>query len=375
MADLDILCALVNASPHGQLVLDKHWRVVLWNSWMESKTGIEATKAIGTSIHELFGESDLASRLKAGIRAGLKDGQSSWLTWAFTPHPFPLKQSANSDRPMVQNVSICIHGNKESARYCLIVIEDHTEDHEREMLLIKRSRELERLNANLSERNKHLDDFSRQASHDLQEPLRKVRAFTDMLVEDLGPKINADAANDMLIINDAVTRMSVMVEGLLLLSRMGHEPLRLTEGSMRDTVDGAMDLLELKIEQTRASIKVQELPMVSADHGLMGTVFQNLLGNAMKFYSGACPELEVTHEYVGGEDVFGVKDNGIGIESDRPEQIFEPFTRLHGRTEYPGSGIGLSICKRAIVQHGGRIWVESPPGSGAHFKFVLNQAG
>ena len=232
--------------------------------------------------------------------------------------------------------------------------------------------DLQAANEDLTRKNQELDEFTYVASHDLQEPLRKLVSFSDLLRRDLGDELNDRASKDMEFITDAAMRMQGLVQALLGLSRSGRFELEREKVSLQVCVDAAIGALDLRIKELGAKIVTDTLPTVYVDVSMLTQVFQNLLGNGMKFVSGQKPEIHITVEKVDNVDVFGVKDNGIGIKKEYSKQIFAPFKRLHGRAEYEGTGIGLAICRKIIERHGGKIWVESEPGKGSHFKFTLS---
>lgn len=237
--------------------------------------------------------------------------------------------------------------------------------------LVERSAQLERVNADLIQRNTELDEFSYVASHDLQEPVRKLIAFSGHLRQDLGPDLPARAAQDVAFIVDAAGRMQALIQDLLALSRAGRMALKYEWVSLNTCADRALEALAVRLRETNALITRDPLPMVWGDPTLLIQLYQNLIDNALKFVDHGRPALRLTAERHGGQWIFGVQDHGIGLKSEYAEQIFLPFKQLHDRTEYPGTGIGLAICRKAVERHGGRIWVESRPGQGAHFKFTL----
>lgn len=227
-------------------------------------------------------------------------------------------------------------------------------------------------NDKLAVRNADLDEFAYMASHDLQEPLRKLISFSELLPSDLDCELTDAAATDLKFIIESAYRMRRLVQDLLALSRAGKDELRRTSVDPRQCVSDALSALETRVREVGAMIHVPDLPTVDADPVLLTQLFQNLIGNALKFVSKEThPVVEVTIE--DGDDglVFGVKDNGIGIAPAFHSRVFGAFRRLHTRAEYDGSGVGLSICRKAVERHGGRIWVESEPGAGAHFRFTL----
>jgi len=225
----------------------------------------------------------------------------------------------------------------------------------------------------LKAKNDELADFTYMASHDLQEPLRKLMSFSDLLKEDIGGDINADAQEDLDYIVDAAERMKALVHSLLRLSRVGQAQLELAEVPVADAVREAAENLSARIEEAGAEVVVpDDLPTLTADRALLVQLFQNLIGNGIKFVAaGTAPRVDITAQAVDDGWLIGVRDNGIGIDPARAGQIFTPFRRLHTRTEYAGSGIGLAICKKIVERHGGALRVESAPGDGAHFLFVL----
>ena len=237
----------------------------------------------------------------------------------------------------------------------------------------KRAEEtLRKLTAELARSNKELEQFAYAASHDLQEPLRKLLAFTDLLRKDLGDHLPERANKDMGFITESARRMRDLVDRTLELSRVGCCAREDERVSLAECSGQAIDMLSVRVAETSAEIARDELPEVRGDRTMLTQVYQNLIGNALKFAGERRPVIRLTAERTDGHWVLGVKDNGIGIKPDRCEEIFLPFKRLHGRGEYEGTGMGLAICRRCVERHGGLIWVESEPGRGAHFKFTLN---
>ena len=235
----------------------------------------------------------------------------------------------------------------------------------------EKQRELEAANDDLMRRNAELDEFSYVASHDLQEPLRKLVAFSEFLRQDVGDDLSERAETDIAYITESAQRMRVLVTDLLTLSRAGRSEMEQATFPLRARVEEALSDLSLVIDETAAEVLIETLPDVEGDPTMITQLYLNLISNALKFSDGEHPRVEVTCDRESGELVLGVRDNGIGIDADFHDQIFAPFKRLHGRTEYDGTGIGLAICRRTVERHGGRIWVESELGTGSHFKFTL----
>jgi signal transduction histidine kinase len=223
----------------------------------------------------------------------------------------------------------------------------------------------------LARSNRDLEQFAYVASHDLQEPLRMVAAYTQLLAERYQGKLDADADKYIHYAVDGALRMQKLVQDLLAFSRVGRQGLALENTDSNALLEAALKNLEAAIQESGAVVEHTQLPAVIADGFQLVQVFQNLIGNAIKFRGSEPPLIRVSAELTGKEWVFSVADNGIGIAAEHAENVFVIFRRLHTRAEYPGNGIGLSICKKMIEQHGGRIWVESAPGCGSTFKFTL----
>ena len=223
----------------------------------------------------------------------------------------------------------------------------------------------------LSRSNRDLEQFAYVASHDLQEPLRMVAAYTQLLAERYKGKLdeNADKYIDYAV--DGALRMQRLVQDLLAFSRVGRNRMERHPVNCNAALDSALKNLQAAIDESGARIEHRPLPTVMADSTRMVQLFQNLIANAIKFRSDQAPLVRVRAEQSDREWIFSIADNGIGIASEYAEIIFVIFKRLHTHTEYPGSGIGLSICKKIVEQWAGRIWVESSPGHGATFYFTV----
>jgi signal transduction histidine kinase len=222
----------------------------------------------------------------------------------------------------------------------------------------------------LARSNADLEQFAYVASHDLQEPLRMVAAYTQLLAERYKGKLDADADKFIGYASEGALRMQVLIQDLLAFSRVGRN---------RTCASVDCQAVMKEVEQTLASvlqesgavISYAELPTVWADRTQITQVLQNLVGNAIKFRGIEAPVISLRAEQQNQRWLFSVADNGIGIAPEYAENIFVVFQRLHARTEYPGNGIGLAICKKIIEHFGGRIWVESQAGAGSTFKFTI----
>ncbi|OHB61092.1 MAG: hypothetical protein A2Y12_13875 [Planctomycetes bacterium GWF2_42_9] len=237
-----------------------------------------------------------------------------------------------------------------------------------EEMVAKRTQELERS-------NKDLEQFAYVASHDLQEPLRAVAGFIEILKIKLGRTLDSDNLKYMNFTIDGVMRMQALIQGLLKYSRAAIQTAQSQSVDAGKALNSALAYLERSIAESEAQISIGDLPTVSIDESQLIQLFQNLIGNALKFKSDKKPHISINAEKKDGYWRFAVSDNGIGIEQEYAERIFLIFQRLHSRDKYPGTGIGLSICKKIVERNGGRIWVESQPGHGSTFYFTLPEIG
>ncbi len=247
------------------------------------------------------------------------------------------------------------------------VSHDITELKEAEKRLKEIIQELERS-------NRELEQFAYVSSHDLQEPLRTIASFTQLLERRYKGKFDSDADEFMDYIVEAAVRMKAQIEGLLEYSRVGTKGEEFKPVDMNRIINETIQSLNISIKETNANIKVNELPEVMGDENQLLRVFQNLISNAIKFKKQEEPlkiHISANKDIYNKEYVFCVQDNGIGIEEQYKERIFTIFQRLHTRDVYKGTGIGLSIVKRIIERHGGRVWVESEFGVGSVFYFTL----
>jgi light-regulated signal transduction histidine kinase (bacteriophytochrome) len=223
----------------------------------------------------------------------------------------------------------------------------------------------------LSRSNEELERFAYVASHDLQEPLRMVSSYMNLLARRYKGKLGDDADEYFHFATDGAARMRQLIVDLLNYSRIQQGKETQTRISCGKTVETVLHGLRLSIEETGARVEVSTLPEVVGNPSQLQQLFQNLVGNALKFRSDSPPYIRIAVDRQDGYWLFSVRDNGIGMDMDNANRIFEVFQRLHTRGEYPGTGIGLAICKRIVEAHGGKIWVESSPGEGSCFFFTL----
>ncbi len=241
--------------------------------------------------------------------------------------------------------------------------------------LINANAELERKvaerTAELSRSNAELEQFAYVASHDLQEPLRMVASFTQLLAKRYKGRLDADADEFIGFASDGAIRMQTMINDLLSYSRVGTKGKDFAPTDTQAVLDIALQNLQAAIQETGAVITHNALPSVMADDAQLIQVFQNLIGNAIKFRKEAPPRIHISAERKANELVFSVRDDGIGIDPKHGDRLFVMFRRLHSTNQYPGTGIGLAICRKIVERHGGRIWFDSKPGTGSTFHFTI----
>jgi light-regulated signal transduction histidine kinase (bacteriophytochrome) len=237
------------------------------------------------------------------------------------------------------------------------------------------NRELRQRTQELARSNAELEQFAYVASHDLQEPLRMVSSYTQLLEQRYESLLDDRAKKYIYYAVDGANRMQTLITDLLSYSRVASraQPLAITDS--HSALGEAIRNLSSSIAETQALVTSDDLPMVRADRSQVVQLFQNLVGNAIKFRAAQSPRIHVSADRRGAGWVFCVRDNGIGIEPKYFERIFVIFQRLHSREDYPGTGIGLALCKRIVERHGGKIWVESEPGNGSAFFFSLSGEG
>jgi light-regulated signal transduction histidine kinase (bacteriophytochrome) len=235
-----------------------------------------------------------------------------------------------------------------------------------------RTQTAENVMENLRRSNKELEQFAYVASHDLQEPLRVITGYLQLIERRYTEKLDDDGRQFIDYVVEAVNRMQQLISDLLQYSRVGSRGLPIKPSDMGAAVREALDALQKMIEETDAVVRCDPLPTVPADGRQLVQLFQNLIGNSIKFRSPERkPEIYVSARREDEGWKFSVGDNGIGIEPQYWEQIFVIFQRLHTRQKYPGTGIGLAVCKKIVERHGGRIWLDSRPGEGTTFHFTL----
>jgi PAS domain S-box-containing protein len=340
----------IEASPTGILMVDQQGRIVLVNARIEKLFGYPRSELIGQPVEQLL---PLRSRGKTCAFRSLPRGGDDLELYGLhqSGDEFPIEIGSN---PL----------DTEEGRFVLSSVVDITERRRAEDALLEQGAELERS-------NRELEQFAYAASHDLREPLRMVATYVTLLEREYGDKLDGEAHEYIRFAAEGATRLARLVSDLLDYSRIGPKTLAFEPVDCRAALTEVLSGLRASIEQNEAQVVSQALPSVLGDYSLLCQLFQNLIENGIKFRSKQPPRLSISAERVEHEWHFHVADNGLGIESRFHERIFELFQRLHTRDQYPGTGMGLALCKKVVERHGGRMWVESNLGEGSVFSFSL----
>jgi light-regulated signal transduction histidine kinase (bacteriophytochrome) len=241
-----------------------------------------------------------------------------------------------------------------------------------ELEIVREAQErVERQALELERSNAELEQFAYVASHDLQEPLRKVASFCQLLEQRYRGQLDERADQYIDFAVDGAKRMQQLINDLLAFSRVGRVTGDWELVQLDDVLRRALSNLDTAIAESGARVAAEPLPAVRGEASLLALVFQNLIGNALKFRSEAAPEVRVGVDRRDGEWLITIADNGIGIEPQYAERVFVIFQRLHPKQEYPGTGIGLAMCRKIVEYHGGSIWLDTEADSGTVFRFTL----
>ncbi len=345
--------SLIEASVDPLVTIDPNGKITDVNDSTEVVTGFSREDIIGTDFSDYFTDPLKASE---GYQKVFDEG-------IVRDYELEIKNKNGQITPVLYNASVYkddfnnVIGVFASAR-------DITELKESEKVLKLRLDELARS-------NKELEQFAYVSSHDLQEPLRMIASYLQLLDRKYKGKLDAKADKYINFSVDGATRMQNLIDDLLAFSRVTTQAKEFKPIDLEVIYKETLFNLELSIKENDAVVSHDHLPIVQADKTQIAQVFQNLISNAIKFRSENQPKINITAKEENNQWLFAVQDNGIGIDPKHSDRIFEIFKRLHKKRDYPGTGIGLAICKKIIERHGGRIWVESELGKGTIFYFTL----
>jgi PAS domain S-box-containing protein len=345
---------IVELAEEGIWVIDSNGLTTYVNHAMARMLGYSELEMFGRSLLDFMDEPEqqqalaLVERRKQGIgeqhefKFKSKDGKDIWTDMSTSP-VMDSQGNLLSCCALVYNIT----SRKEAEQQMLQLTED-----------LKRS-------------NEELEQFAYVASHDLQEPLRAVTSYTQLLAQRYQGKLDERADKYINYIVDGATRMQQLINDLLAYSRLGTRGQEFEEADCNAVVKQTMYNLQIAIAERKAVITCDAMPTVMADESQLVQLFQNLIGNGIKFCRQDIPFIHIAACRQESEWLFSVRDNGIGIDPQYADRIFIIFARLHSRRQYSGTGIGLAMCKRIVERHGGRIWVESQEGKGATFYFTI----
>lgn len=336
------------------IVTDSEGRIKMINKSVMESLGYKKHELVGQNVSIIFPGQDLP------VNENIIDKYISkeYVTKA------ELRFQAKSGEIIPVSVSCSvikdINGGVESVVFVAQDISDY-----------KRAEKLARSKEALERSNKELEQFAYVASHDLQEPLRMITSYVQLLKRRYGENLDTNANEYIDFAVDGAERMKILIQDLLSFSRIGTNGREFAFTSSKSILDEVISNLGVSIEENNVKITCDELPDIVVDRTQIVQLFQNIISNAIKYRGEDPPIIHIKVTDINNEWLFSIKDNGIGIDPQYADQIFVIFQRLHGIGEYSGTGIGLSIAKRIVERHGGHIWVESEPGNGAEFKFTI----
>ncbi len=360
------LAAIVEFSDDAILSKDLDGIIRTWNAGAERLLGYRAEELVGQPITRLLPaeqseeEDEILRRLRRG---------------EYVEHFETVRVAKDGRRVDVSATISPLRAADGTIIGASKILRDITKIKRAEEALRQANQKLQEQADELVTVNKDLEQFAYIASHDLQEPLRAVAGFVTLLKQRYQGRLDEKADSYINAAVEGATRMQALINGLLEYSRVGTRGSVPALASAQEALEEALKNLQTLIQESSAIVTSAPLPCVRADAIQLTHVFQNLIANALKFRSEQTPEVHVGSRREDDAWLFWVRDNGIGIDPQYRERIFLIFQRLHTRTRYPGTGIGLAICKRIVERHGGKIWVESQPGQGSTFYFTLPDKG
>jgi len=354
--------ALLDLAQDAIVVRDMNSRILFWNRGAEAMYGWPSEEALGKNTYELL-KTEFYERTKKIEAKLLHQGQLE---------DEAIHHRRDGTRLIVASRWTLQRDADGAPVRILTINNDITNRKKAEEALRNSETQLLQKVGELKRSNDELQQFAYVASHDLQEPLRMVASYLQLLAERYKGRLDSDADEFIAYAVDGSNRMKALIEDLLAYSRVGTNGRALREISSENALQLALTSLQVTVEESGAVVTHDSLPAITTDGTQLAQVFQNLIGNAIKYRSAEVPHVHVSATKNGDKEwIFSVRDNGIGIDPQYFEKIFVLFQRLHGRAEFTGTGIGLAICKKILERLGGRIWVESQPEKGSTFYFAL----
>jgi PAS domain S-box-containing protein len=356
------LASIVESSNDAIIGETLQGKITSWNKGAEHIFGYTAQESIGQMItltyppNRIPEEEEILAKLKRGEQIAnfetirrRKDGQDIYVAMTISP--------------IFDRWGHFIGASK--------IVRDISRQKQVESQLSIQNLKLIRQAASLKQSNEDLEQFAYIASHDLQEPLRTIHGFTQLLAERYHDRLDDEAREFMGFVTDGAERMRVLIQDLLKYSKIQAQELKSMPLNTENVLEGLLKNLHGILEKKNACLTHDPLPIIHTDKTTFQHLLQNLITNALKFHGPDPPRIHISAQERSDEWLFSVRDNGIGIPSEHFTRIFLPFKRLHARDKYQGTGIGLAICKRIIERQRGRIWIESEEGKGATFSFTL----
>jgi PAS domain S-box-containing protein len=337
---------VLESMAEGVLVTDENAVLIFANPAVEKMFGYERGGLLGKSVAELNAGTPEEKRRELDRALALLRRTGAW-----DSEVLRVRKDGTTFTAFVRVRTLEVGGKL----HCVSVQEDITEFRNTLQRLAESNRELER--------------FAHLASHDLQEPLRTVASYVGRALQKC--QLDPVAVQALEAALAGTKRMQALIDGMLQYASLSTRSREITETSAQEAVEKALGSLKATVEETGSQVKVEPLPTVYADSLQLERVFQNLLSNAIKYRKAESPSVRVWAERRPGEWEFHVQDNGIGFDPALSDRVWRIFERLHDRSAYPGSGVGLPSCKKIVEHHGGRIWVKSEPGVGSTFSFTL----
>jgi len=345
---------LYDFAPVGYMTINEEGRIVEANLTAAKKLGVERSILIGKPFN-LYAAEDYREELHLHLRKVFKTKQ---------PHTFEVKLNVRSrinSYVQLDSTYLPDSDGQNLTRTTMTDISDRKQAEEKLRIFAGK----------LEQSNKELEQFAFIASHDLQEPLRKIQAFGNMLGNKWSDKLDKQGKDYLIRMQNAAKRMQQLIGDLLKYSRVATRPEPLDTVDLREAVMEVVSDLELKIERLGANIEVLELPVIKAEKSQIHQLFQNLVANSLKFHGDDQPRIKIYSRRTDRDCQIFVEDNGIGFDEKYQDRIFMPFQRLHGRSAYEGTGMGLAICRKIVERYGGSITAKGKLGEGSTFIITL----